>query len=96
MTKEERLADYKLAKKRLGEDEFCGFCWVLPKILTKEEYPELFAYKPFWVKYIKLVTHVRYINYLYRYPYRQYWFHPKNYKKRIKILDKIIKKMENA
>lgn len=97
MTKDERLAEYLKVRENLKTFKATGFCRLLQYELTKENYPELYKYKPWWVidKYKGKKHDGRYLHRFYnrfsKYPL--FWFDPFNIKKRVKILNKIIKKM---
>lgn len=102
MTREQRLEDYKLALKRLKEGYVQkGFCRLLPQKLNKENYPELFKYKPWTIKIERLQFFPYYSGFKSRrffgynlHPFGCFWFDPENDIKRIQILENIIQKME--
>lgn len=99
MLKETKLEHYKICKSYLEENRRqnrpVGFCGCLPLNLTREHYPELYAYKPWHMYPINYITH--YFKSIFS-PFidtKGYWFDPHDYKTRIEILEKIIKTMEN-
>lgn len=93
MTKEERLEEYKYMLSEFSKmhnfNNF-GFCLYLNRRLTQENYPELYHYKPWWVIQRKN------LNFINLNPFtlgHHHWFDFYNRKKRIQILEKIIKDM---
>jgi hypothetical protein len=56
------------------------------RALTEKNFPELFHYKPFWVK----ANNGNFHNFLITGYLNRYWWKPENIKKRIEILKKIL------
>ena len=84
-----RLKDYEDALKEIKVKR-C-FCGCMKERLTKENYPELWAHKPFYVVYREKDR--CFYNYLLPGFIDNYWFKPSKTKKRIKILKSIIYNM---
>jgi hypothetical protein len=89
MTHEKRLEEYAKARDTILEDKKSNgltcFCFCLDWNLTRENYPELYAHKPWYVmdrgrgNFFNLVR------------LTPYWFSTHDYDSRIRILDKIMR-----
>lgn len=100
MTKKQRLSEYRKVRREIVDIKestilwykFVGFCILLSKDLTKKNYPELWAYKPWYMFKRKDRAFFVSIN-----PFRQfkgYWFDPNDLSRRIEILNTIIETMD--